>query len=81
MLSDALSLLPLFDSLTDDSHNRFTEQDIKDAMNMYQENYVTYSRAEIERVSGISVPLNKRNRRSRKEHLQADEWKNEKEDR
>ena len=78
VLSDALSLLPLFDSLTDDSHNRFTEQDIKDAMNMYQENYVTYSRAEIERVSGISVPLNKRNRRSRKEHLQADEWKNEK---
>ena len=39
-------------------------------MNMYQENYVTYSRAEVERVSGISVPPNKRNGRKQDKHLQ-----------
>ena len=39
-------------------------------MNMYQESYVTYSRAEVERVSGISVPPNKRNGRKQDKHLQ-----------
>ena len=35
----------------------------------YQENYVTYSRAEVERVSGISVPPNKRNGRKQEQHI------------
>ena len=38
-------------------------------MNMYQESYVTYSRAEVERVSGISVPPNKRNGRKQADHV------------
>lgn len=45
------------------------KRDVLDAMNMYQENYVTYSRAEVERVSGISVPPNKRNGRKQAMHL------------
>lgn len=47
----------------------FTKRDVLDAMNMYQENYVTYSRAEVERVSGISVPQNKRNGRKQEQHI------------
>ena len=69
VLSDALELLPYMDSLSDDEHNRFTKRDVLDAMNMYQESYVTYSRAEVERVSGISVPANKRNYRKRAIHV------------
>jgi len=69
VLSDALELLPYMDSLSDDEHNRFTKRDVLDAMNMYQESYVTYSRAEVERVSGISVPANKRNYRKQALHL------------
>ena len=69
VLSDALKLLPYMDSLSDDEHNRFTKRDVLDAMNMYQESYVTYSRAEIERVSGIAVPANKRNYRKRSIHV------------
>lgn len=70
VLTDALELLPMFDDISDDEHNRFTKRDVLDAMNMYQENYVTYSRAEVERVSGISVPPNKRNGRKQDKHLQ-----------
>ena len=57
-------------TFSDDDHNRFTKRDVLDAMNMYQESYVTYSRAEVERVSGISVPPNKRNGRKQAQHLQ-----------
>ena len=70
VLTDALELLPMFDNISDDEHNRFTKRDVLDAMNMYQENYVTYSRAEVERVSGISVPPNKRNGRKQEIHLE-----------
>ena len=70
VLTDALELLPMLDHISDDEHNRFTKRDVLDAMNMYQENYVTYSRAEVERVSGISVPPNKRNGRKQEQHLQ-----------
>lgn len=59
----------MFDDISDDEHNRFTKRDVLDAMNMYQENYVTYSRAEVERVSGISVPPNKRNGRKQEQHI------------
>lgn len=69
VLTDALELLPMFDNISDDEHNHFTKRDILDAMNMYQENYVTYSRAEVERVSGISVPPNKRNGLKQNQHL------------
>ena len=41
VLTDALELLPMFDDISDDEHNRFTKRDVLDAMNMYQENYVT----------------------------------------
>lgn len=69
VMSDALGLLPLLDDISDDDHNRFTKRDVLDAMNMYQESYVTYSRAEVERVSGISVPPNKRNGRKQEQHI------------
>ena len=69
VLTDALELLPMFDDISDDEHNRFTKRDVLDAMNMDQENYVTYSRAEVERVSGISVPPNKRNGLKQNQHL------------
>lgn len=70
VLTDALELLPMLDHISDDDHNRFTKRDVLDAMNMYQENYVTYSRTEVERVSGISVPPNKRNGLKQKDHLE-----------
>lgn len=69
LLTDALSLLPFMDGMSDDEHNRFTKRDVMDAMEFYQENYVTYSRKEAERVSAISMPANKRNGRKQKDHI------------
>lgn len=70
VLTDALELLPMLDLISDDEHNRFTKRDILDAMQFYQENYVTYSRREAERVSAIAMPASKRNGRKQAEHLE-----------
>ncbi len=69
VLNDALSLLPFLDEMSDDEHNRFTKRDVLDAMNLYQESYVNFPRAEAERVSGISIPANKRNGRKQEIHI------------
>jgi len=37
---------------------------------MFNEDYVTFSRDDIARLSGMSMPVNKRNWRKRKEHIQ-----------
>ena len=55
--------------MSDDDHNRFTKRDILDAMQFYQENYVTYSRREAERVSAIPMPVNNRNGRKQAVHI------------
>lgn len=69
LLSDAMRLLPILDNRSDDDHNRFTRRDVLDAMQLYQESYVNFSRAEAERVSGIVIPPNKRNGRKREVHI------------
>ena len=69
LFTDAFSLLQFLDDMSDDEHNRFTKRDILDAMQFYQENYVTYSRSEAERVSAIPMPANKRNGRKQEVHL------------
>lgn len=69
LISDALELLPVFDEMSDDQHNRFTKRDVLDAMKLYTENYVHFSREEAERVSGIVIPPNKRNGLKQTQHL------------
>ena len=70
LFTDAFSLLQFLDDMSDDEHNRFTKRDIMDAMQFYQENYVTYSRREAERVSAIAMPASKRNGRKQKQHCE-----------
>lgn len=69
LFTDAFSLLQFLDDMSDDEHNRFTKRDILDAMQFYQENYVTYSRSEAERVSAIPMPASKRNGRKQEQHI------------
>lgn len=69
LIKDANSLLERFDSISDDDHNRFTQSDVNDAIKMYQQNYVTFSRKEIEYKTGITIPPNKRNWRKQEAHL------------
>lgn len=70
LMSDAMELLPFLDRMSDTEDNRFTKKDVMAALNFYQDSYTYYPRSEVERVSGISVPPNKRNGRKQDKHLQ-----------
>ncbi len=67
---DAYTLLKIFDDMSYDNSNRFTEDDVISALEMYNENYVTFPRDDIAKYSGIPIPANKRNWRKQEAHLQ-----------
>lgn len=67
---DAYRLLKVFDDMSYEESNRFTEDDVIKALEMYNENFVTFPREDIAKYSGIPIPPNKRNGRKRNEHLQ-----------
>ena len=67
---DAYSLLLPYDEMSIEEVNRFTREDIEAALSMFNEDYVTFPRDDIARLSGMSMPVNKRNWRKRKEHIQ-----------
>ena len=50
--------------------NRFTKDDIVCALEMFNEDYVTFPRDDIAKISGLSMPVNKRNWRNQEQHLQ-----------
>ena len=67
---DAYRLMDVFDDLSYEDSNRFVKDDVEKALEMYNENYVTFPRNDIAKFSGISIPVNKRNWRKQDEHLQ-----------
>ncbi len=69
LYKDALSLLEPFDDLTKEASNHFVMGDIVAALEMYNEDYVTFPRREIEKLSGIPIPPNKRNYRKQENHM------------
>lgn len=84
---DAYSLFDIMEDKTENSDNHFTEEDIEDALKAYLENYITFPRKDIEKITGYSIPANKRNFRKQEIHLKimnstrdilypAGEWRN-----
>ena len=69
MREDALSLLPFLDALTISKENHFTRQDIETALQGDPSEMVRLTVKEISRLSGIEIKRNKRNKKSRFEHL------------
>lgn len=68
--NDALSLVERFDRLSIDPANRFTNKDAMAALSVYfEKDYVTYPINSIAYRSGLRIEKNKRNGRSRKEHV------------
>ena len=49
--------------------NRFTRDDVEAALSMFNEDYVTFPRDDIARLSGMTMPVNKRNWRKQTQHL------------
>lgn len=66
--ADAYSFLEEMESKTGNQDNHFTEEDIEDALKAYKESYMTFPRKDIEIVTGILIPPNKRNYQKQKDH-------------
>ncbi|VWL89619.1 hypothetical protein [Oceanivirga miroungae] len=69
LLNDAYKLLEKMESLTTNEDNHFTEDDIKDSLAAFKENYRTFPRKDIEKLTGVLIPANKRNGRKQEIHL------------
>ena len=67
---DAFSLLEIYDEMSIEDINRFTQDDIQCALEMFNEDYVTFPRDDIARLSGLHIEKNKRNYLKQEEHLQ-----------
>lgn len=65
---DAYSLLDKMESLSSKG-NHFTEKDIDDALLAYKDNYATFPRKDIEKITGVRIDSNKRNYRKQILHL------------
>lgn len=66
---DAYSLLQPYDEMSIEEVNRFTRDDIEAALAMFNEDYVTFPRDDISRLSGMPMSVNKRNWRKQAQHL------------
>ena len=68
--NDCFGLMGLFEERTDDEKNHFTEKDVLDALQCYQDaKLVTYPVSSIANRSGIEIEKNRRNGRKREQHL------------
>ena len=67
---DAFALLKPYDDMSEEDINRFTKDDIVCALEMFNEDYVTFPRDDIAKLSGMTMPVNKRNWRKQKDHLE-----------
>lgn len=66
---DCIELLEHMEQLTNSEDNHFGLDDIQDALEAFDDRWITYPRWAIEYKTGIAVPQNKRNGRKQKTHL------------
>lgn len=66
---DAFGLLDYMESLTNDEENHFTTGDVLDALEAFNEKWITYPRSSVENRSGIRIKVNKRNGRKQADHI------------
>ena len=66
---DAYSLLEQYDAMSIEDDNRFEDQDIEDAIGIYNDSYSTFPRDDIGKVTGLNMPVNKRNGRKQEQHI------------
>ena len=64
-----ICLCVLSDTMSVEDINRFTRDDIVCALEMFNEDYVTFPRDDIAKLSGMTMPVNKRNWRKRSDHV------------
>lgn len=69
LFSDAFRLQKAYNELGKKTREPFLWEEAVKALECYNECYVTFPRETIERLTGISMPANKRNGRTQKDHL------------
>ena len=67
--ADAFGLVSMMDRLTVDDRNHFTREDVFSALEMYNDNYITFPIDSITRLTAIPIEKNKRNFRKQALHL------------
>lgn len=65
--ADAMTLLPLFNRINPDAP--FTERDVDSALECLDLRYIRFPRKDLERITAIAMPPNKRNGRKQEAHL------------
>lgn len=66
--ADAYSLIPFMNSLAPD--DPFRKSDVKSALECYDHKYARFPRNDIAKISGIAIPVNKRNFQKQSDHLE-----------
>lgn len=66
----AFELVKPFDRLTQEPNNRFTREDVLAALEMYNDNYITFPIDSIVNLTDIPIEKNKRNYRKQNIHLE-----------
>lgn len=67
--NDAFEIAKHFEEITDDDNNHFTKSDVLDALEAFNEKFITYPRNSVEYRAGFALPVRKRNYRKQDEHL------------
>ncbi len=65
--ADAMSLLPLFNAINREAP--FTETDVESALECLDLRYIRFPRKDLERITAMPMPPNKRNGRKQAQHL------------
>lgn len=66
---DAIDLIPFLNDLDKTGNNPFTAGDVVKALEAYDASYITFPRHTIEELTGVDIPANKRNGRTREAHM------------
>lgn len=67
--NDAFSMVDRLDLLTSDEDNHFTREDVLAALELYNDNYITFPIDTISKLTKIRIEKNKRNGLKQKQHL------------
>ena len=67
--NDAFRIMEHFESMTNDDNNHFDESDVMDALEAYNDRYITYPINSISYLTDIPIEKNKRNGRKQATHL------------
>lgn len=66
---DAFGLVSMLDKMTTEEQNHFTREDILAALEMYNDNYITFPINSISKLTAVHIEKNKRNGRKQEVHL------------